>query len=208
MANKKDIQRQIDAEAEKLAEFATTTNDPLIKAKAIAMRQEEVRKVIFERVEAGQRLVNATAMQGNPRGRTDELPDITVFFRFQAGDSLVSVFNTGFAAVYERRQFNFEGIIDPFELQPEHEVARPFVLANAASWERHARVRPEDPVAQQREVAFFEALSLANFVNASGAAPATYVDSIGGTTTSSGDTRSDGPYCEYHDDRLTITIVG
>ena len=199
--NPSTLEKYLDEEVAKLKEMAIRSTDPLITAKATAVSENVVRELILKFLNDGTSLDEVIAFQSSQH--SDKIPDVLVYFRFTPAESRIRLVDRGFAAVIEAVQGKFVGIINPFELQPEQRASRPFVFANTPNFGHLLPRRPEDLQLQERERAFFHSMGI-HFVSPdrAGAAPATYVDCIGGTTTSTGDTESDGPYCDYHDDRL------
>jgi hypothetical protein len=147
-------EEQLASEVAALREMAVKSNDPLIVAKAIAASDPGVQQVLLARLAAGERLVEVFVLQGATR------PELQVFFRFVPAQELIRLMDSGVLVFVDSVKGEVIGTVDPFTLQPERRVGRPFVSVSALNAaEFAASNRAMEPIVR-RERAFFRSLGL------------------------------------------------
>jgi hypothetical protein len=131
------LDEQLAKEVAALRDLAVKSTDPLIVAKAVAVSDEGVQHAILTRLHAMEQLVEVFAFQGSSRH------ELQVFFRFVPAQGAVSLMDTGLLAFVDSDKGAVIGTLDPFVLQPERRVGRPFVTVAALDTARYARaLRP------------------------------------------------------------------
>jgi SAM-dependent methyltransferase len=120
-----EFEQQLVKQVAALRELAVKSIDPLIVAKAVAASDQGVQQLILARLGAGERLVEVFAFQNATR------PEVQVFFRFQSPKEIVHLLDTGVLAFVDSIKGEMIGTVDPFILQPERCVGRPFVTVAA-----------------------------------------------------------------------------
>ncbi len=182
----KELREQLEQEVARLRDLALRSIDPLIVAKAVAASDVNVQELILKRLEGGQRLVEVIAWSGTSQ------TEVQVFFRFVPSDERVHLVDSGILVFVDSTKGEMLGTIDPYELQPEQRVARPFVSVSPPDSGQFAATGQVSQEIVERERSFFESLGL----RISGSfGIATVIDTIFGTETWSAgapdDTRSD-----------------
>jgi hypothetical protein len=145
------LQEQLTNEVATLRDLAVKSSDPLIVAKAIAASNEGVQQLLLAKFGAGDRLVEVFALQGS------SLSEIQVFFRFVPATEVAHLVNTGVLAFVDLGKGEVIGTVDPFTLQPERRVGRPFVTV--AALKAFADSQTTKPLVE-RERAFFRSVGL------------------------------------------------
>lgn len=197
----KELEKQLANEVAILRELAVKSIDPLIVAKAVAASDKGVQQLILAKLGAGERLVEVLALQGATQ------QEIQVFFRFVPADEIVHLVDTGILAFVDSVKGEVIGTLDPFTLQPERRVGRPFVAVAALNESAFAPNRRAMEPLVDRERAFFRRLGLGQFVIGGGPGPIstdTVCDTNATSTTWSGqpyrpdDTGQEttGDYCD------------
>jgi hypothetical protein len=110
--------------------------------------------LILARLGAGERLVEVFALQGAAQ------PELQVFFRFVPAKEIAPFVDTGVLAFVDSVKGNVIGTVDPFILQPERRVGRPFVTVAALNTSAFAASTKSMEPLVDRERAFFESLGL------------------------------------------------
>jgi hypothetical protein len=151
---KEEYEQQLANEIGRLRDIAVRSSDPLVVAKAIAVSNGGVQELILARLRAGERLVEVFVLQGSTR---DEL---RVFCRFVAANELAHLVDSGLLAIVDVAKGEVIGTIDPFILQPERRVGRPFVTVSASTTVRIDNSNRTTDSLMDRELAFFKGLGL------------------------------------------------
>jgi hypothetical protein len=208
MADKRpqqQLQEQLENEVARLRDLAIKSIDPLIVAKAVAASDPNVQRRILARLTAGERLVEVFAFPGFADTESQ------IFFRFVPDNETIHVVDTGLLAFVDSTKGEVIGTVDPFQLQPEQRVGRPFVTVSPIDASKFAASLETTKETAQREQSFFESLGISGIARMRpglGFGICTVIDTIFGTTTFSGgrddDTRSD----RTQDYRDQITISG
>jgi hypothetical protein len=145
---------QLAKEVAALRDLAIKSTDPLIVAKAVAVSDEGVQHAIRTRLQAAEQLVEVFAFQGSSPH------ELQVFFRFVPVQGAVNLMDTGLLAFVDAHKGAVIGTLDPFVLQPERRVGRPFVTVAALDTARYAASTEAMKPLVQREQAFFANLGL------------------------------------------------
>jgi len=119
------LEEQLANEVATLRNLAVKSSDPLIVAKAIAASDAGVQQLIIARLGAGERLVEVFALQGAAAH------ELQVFFRFVPAKEVPHLVDVGVLAFVDSVKGDVIGTLDPFMLQPERRVGRPFVTVAA-----------------------------------------------------------------------------
>jgi len=144
------LRDQFGAEVSSLRERAITSCDPLVVSKAIAVSDRGVQYALLTRLSRGEQLVEVYTLQGTHT-------ELQVFFRLTPTAGGVGLTDTGVLASVDMTKGEVSGIVDPYVLQKERAVGRPFVLVTepqAAIAGSH-----QQPIAE-RERAFLLAIGI------------------------------------------------
>jgi hypothetical protein len=153
-ASMDQCEQELANEIGRLRDIAVKSSDPLVVAKAIAVSHGGVQELILTRLRAGERLVEVFALQGTT---WDEL---RIFCRFTAANELAHLVDSGLLAIVDAARGEVIGTIDPFILQPERRVGRPFVTISALPTVRIDAANRATDLLRDREQAFFMRLGL------------------------------------------------
>jgi hypothetical protein len=148
------LEEELANEVATLRDLAVKSSDPLIVAKAIAASDRGVQQLIVARLDAGERLIEVFAFQGVAQ------TELQVFFRFVSSKKIVHLVDTGVLAFVDSAKGDVIGTVDPFILQPERRVGRPFVTVAALNTAAFAASNKAMEPLADRERAFFESLGL------------------------------------------------
>lgn len=148
------LEEQFAKDVALLRDLAVKSSDPLIVAKAVAASDRAVQQLILARLGSGERLVEVFALQGTTR------PELQVFFRFVPAKEIVHFLDTGVLVFVDGHKGEVFGTVDPFTLQPERRVGRPFVTVAALNASAFAASNQAMEVLVNREHAFFRNLGL------------------------------------------------
>jgi hypothetical protein len=155
MPNKSDkIDAQLANEIAILRDLAIKSSDPLIIAKAVAASDKAVQQLLLARLGAGERLVEVFALRGAAQ------PELQVFFRFAPAEEIVHAVDTGVLAFVDSLKGEVIGTVDPFVLQPERRVGRPFVAVAPLNTSRFAASKATMEPIVDRERSFLRNLGL------------------------------------------------
>jgi hypothetical protein len=198
-------EKQLENEVARLRDLAIKSTDPLIVAKAIAASDSNVQRLILARLHAGERLVEVFAFPGLADTESQ------VFFRFVPGKEAIHIVDVGVLAFVDSTKGEVIGTVDPFHLQPEQRIGRPFVTVSPIDPSQFSAGQEAREKIANREHLFFESLGITGVSRMrAGWGIATVIDTIFGTTTFSGgeddDTRSDRT--QDYRDQLTIYVGG
>lgn len=157
MAGKRSeqLKKELANEVGKLRDLAVTSSDPLIVAKAVAASDSGVQQLIIARLIAGERLVEVFVLPN--------ATELQVFFRFITTTEIPRLVDAGILAFVDSHKGEVVSTIDPFILQPERRIGRPFVDVTSASASALAEGNePVEPLVD-RERAFFRNIGLRGF---------------------------------------------
>jgi hypothetical protein len=205
MADLHQLEEQLANEVARLRDLAIKSIDPLIVAKAVAASDSNVQRMILRRLDKGERLIEVFAFPGVADTESQ------VFFRFVPANDAIHIVDSGILAFVDSTKGEVVGTIEPFDLQPEQRIARPFVTVSPMDVSHYSASLDATKNVSDRENAFFQGLGLVGVIGMrNGFGISTVIDTIFGTTTFSGgtddDTRSDRT--QDYRDRITITSVG
>lgn len=203
--SREQLEEQLTNEVGRLRDLAIKSVDPLIVAKAIAASDPNVQRLILARFQAGERLVEVFAFPGFVDTESQ------VFFRFVPETEGVHILDKGLLVFVDSTKGEVIGTVDPFHLQPEQRIGRPFVTVSPIDTSKFTTPLETTKQVADREQSFFESLGITGVARMRpglGFGICTVIDTIFGTTTFSGgkddDTRSD----RTQDYRDQITPVG
>jgi hypothetical protein len=151
------LEEQFANEVATLRDLAVKSSDPLLVAKAVAASDAGVQQLILARLGAGERLVEVFALQDATQ------PDLQIFFRFVPATEIAHLVDTGVLVFVDTVKGEVIGTVDPFTLQPERRVGRPFVAVAALNASALAASDQAMKPLVDREQAFFRSLGLAQF---------------------------------------------
>ena len=149
-----ELEEQLAKEVATLRDLAVKSSDPLIVAKAIAASNEGIQQLILTRLDAGERLVEVFALQGATQS------ELQVFFRFVPAKEVAHFVDSGVLAFVDFVKGEVIGTVDPFILQPERRVGRPFVAVSALNTSEFTADNQAMEPLVDRERAFFRSLGL------------------------------------------------
>ena len=152
------VRKQFAAEVAALRDMSATSSDPLIVAKAIAGSDGGVQEVVLARLDAGEKLAEVFALQGSCTS------EMQVFFRFTPANEVARFMDTGVLAFVDSMKGAVTGVVDPYTMQAERRVGRPFLAVSAL---KDALANTDGPSMQSiadRETKFFSALNLAQLI--------------------------------------------
>lgn len=203
--SREQLEEHLQNEVARLRDLSIKSTDPLIVAKAVAASDPNVQRLLLARLTAGERLAEVFAFAGFVETESQ------VFFRFVLANDSVHMVDTGLLAFVDVTKGEVIGTVDPFHLQPEQRIGRPFVTVSPIDASRYAASRESTKEIADREQSFFESLGITGVARMRpgfGFGICTVIDTIFGTTTFSGgqddDTRSD----RTQDYRDQITVGG
>jgi len=186
------LEDELENEVARLRDLAIKSTDPLVVAKAVAASDASMQRIILKRLGAGERLVEVFAFPGFAQTESQ------VFFRFVPGKETIHVVDTGVLVFVDSAKGEVIGTVDPFHLQPEQRIGRPFVAVSPIDPSKFATGSEARKEIADREQSFFDSLGISGAVAMRpglGFGICTVFDSIFGTTTFSqgrdDDTRSD-----------------
>jgi hypothetical protein len=116
------LREQLAAEVNHLRELAVTSSDPLVVSKAVAVSDRGVQAQLLTRLAASEQLAEVLTLRGT------SLTEVQVFFRFTPSGGEVRLTDTGLLAWVDMTKGEVSGTVDPYVLQKERAVGRPFVL--------------------------------------------------------------------------------
>jgi hypothetical protein len=148
------LEEQLANEIATLRDLAAKSSDPLIVAKAVAAFDTGVQQLILARLSAGEHLVEVFVLQGTAR------LEAQVFFRFIPAKEVAHFVDTGVLAFVDLANGEVIGTVDPFILQPERRVGRPFVSIAALNTSAFAASNQAMKPLVERERAFLGSLGL------------------------------------------------
>lgn len=202
--SREQLEEQLTNEVSRLRDLAIKSTDPLIVAKAVAASDPNVQRLILARLQAGERLVEVFAFPGFVDTESQ------VFFRLVPEQEAVHIVDTGLLVFVDSTKGETIGVVDPFQLQPEQRIGRPFVAVSPVDPSKFAAPLEVTKEAADRERSFFEALGITGVARMRaglGFGICTVIDTIFGTTTFSGgrddDTRSD--WTQDYRDQIVLT---
>jgi hypothetical protein len=179
---REQVEEQLAKEVATLRELAVKSSDPLVVSKAVAASDRGVQDLILARLGAGERLVEVFALQGATQ------LELQVFFRFVPDQKVAPFIDSGVLAFVDTVKGEVIGTLDPFVLQPERRVGRPFVAVTALEAAVSAAGNEAMKPIVERERAFFSRLGLGQLGRMSGT-----TDTVCNTDTTS-TTYSGQPY--------------
>ncbi|MDN5846060.1 MAG: hypothetical protein L0H53_07280 [Candidatus Nitrosocosmicus sp.] len=185
-----------------LRDLASRSIDPLVVAKSVAAADPSVKQLILKRLNAGQRLAETFSFSGTSR------TELKVFFRFIPSGEQIRLVDSGILVFVDITRGEMLGTLDPYRLQPEEHIARPFVSISPPDTSKFIATDDEISEIKERQNSFFQKLGSSSGdifggggFGGGGAGGsfnvATVIDTIFGTETWSGtprvsdDTRSD-----------------
>jgi hypothetical protein len=150
-------QERLAHEVALLRDLAVKSTDPLITAKATAASDPGIQQALLARLDAGERLVEVFTLQGTTRHEPQ------VFFRFVPTQGNIQLADTGVLAFVDMHKGAMIGAVDPYTLQPERRVGRPFITVAALKSAAFAASTKAMQPLLDRERAFFMNLGLPQF---------------------------------------------
>jgi hypothetical protein len=202
--SREQLEEQLTNEVARLRDLAIKSIDPLIVAKAVAASDPNVQQLILARLGAGERLVEVFSFPGFVDTESQ------VFFRFVPDKETIHIVDTGLLVFVDSTKGEVIGTVDPFHLQPEQRIGRPFVTVSPIDASRFAASLETTKQVDDREQSFFESLGISGVARTragGGGGIRTVIDTIFGSTTFSGgredDTRSDRTQ-DYRDQIIVI----
>ena len=202
-ASNKQFKEQLENEVARLRDLAVKSIDPLIVAKAVAASDPNVQRLILARLSTGERLVEVFSFPGLTETESQ------VFFRFVPAEEVVHIVDTGVLVFVDSTKGEAIGTVDPFYLQPEQRIGRPFVAVSPIDPSKFATSQEATEKIANREHLFFESLGISGVSRMrAGFGINTVIDTIFGTTTFSGGTDDDTRSDRTQDYRDQIIVWG
>jgi hypothetical protein len=154
LMSEQNVKDRFENEVARLRDLAIRSIDPLVVAKAIAASDSQVQQLILKRSNAGEQLVEVV-------GWSDASSrEVRVFFRFIPLDEIAYSVDCGILALVDSTRGKVAGIIDPYQIQSEHRITRPFVTVSAPDPFQFAVKNDARQKMVEQEDSFFQKLGL------------------------------------------------